>query len=273
MPELPEVEVVRQGLQQTVLGQRLSRVVIRNRALRWPIVAGLETRIAGLVLRQVRRRSKYLLLDLGEGTLIVHLGMSGSLQRVAPQAPVRNHDHVDLIFDRATLRYHDPRRFGAMLWHEHRVGDVLAHRLLACLGIEPFDVGFDGMHLKRGLAGRRVSIKQALLAGQVVVGVGNIYASESLFRAGIRPQTAAYRLSLQRCERLAQAIKQTLVLAIERGGSSLRDFVSSAGEPGHFQLEALVYGRAGQACRSCGEPIRRLVQQGRATYWCPRCQH
>lgn len=273
MPELPEVEVVRRGLHLTVAGRTLRAMRVRERRLRWPIPAGVEDWVAGRRLAGIERRGKYLVLDFGAGALIVHLGMSGTLRFLAQPEPPRAHDHVDLEFEHGLLRYHDPRRFGAMLWHPHADGDASGHPLLAGLGIEPFDPRFDGAWLHRGFAGTRVAIKQVLLAGHVVVGVGNIYASEALFRAGIRPQTAARRISPARCDRLAQAIRETLAQAIERGGSSLRDFVSSQGEQGYFQLEALVYGRDGQPCRRCGEPVRLLRQQQRATYWCARCQH
>jgi formamidopyrimidine-DNA glycosylase len=273
MPELPEVEVVRRGLRLTVAGRMLRVMRIRERRLRWPIPEGLEQRLAGRCLMDIHRRGKYLVLDFGEGALIIHLGMSGTLRFLAQPDTPGVHDHVDLEFDHGLLRYHDPRRFGAMLWHPSQAGAPETHFLLARLGIEPFDLEFDGGWLHRGFAGRRVSVKQALLAGRVVVGVGNIYASESLFRAGIRPQTLASRLSRPRCDRLALAIRETLAQAIGRGGSSLRDFVSSEGEQGHFQLQAMVYGRGGEPCRRCGQPVRLLRQQQRSTFWCARCQH
>lgn len=272
MPELPEVEVVRRGLDQTVVGQTVRTVSVRESRLRWPVPATLAERLRGARLLGTRRRGKYLLLAFADGWLIVHLGMSGTLRYLPVSEPVRAHDHVDLAFERGVLRYHDPRRFGAMLWHGREQGPVDAHPLLAALGVEPLEGGFDGATLYQGTRGRTGSIKQVLLAGHVVVGVGNIYASESLFRAGIRPGTAAGRLSRARCERLAQAIRETLAEAIGRGGSSLRDFVSSAGEQGYFQLDAFVYGRAGLPCRRCGTPIRLARHQQRATYYCPRCQ-
>jgi formamidopyrimidine-DNA glycosylase len=272
MPELPEVEIVRRGLQRTVAGRALRALTVRETRLRWPVDPELAVRLAGRRLLTVDRRGKYLLLDFGSGWLLVHLGMSGTLTFLRESPEPRRHDHVDLVFDHGLLRYHDPRRFGAMLWHDAQQGAVADHPLLAGLGIEPFDPRFDGRWLHEGSRGRQVAIKQLLLAGGLVVGVGNIYASESLFRAGIRPGTPAARISRPRCDRLAQAIRHTLALAIERGGSSLRDFVSSAGEQGHFQLDALVYGRNGQPCRVCGEPVRLLRQQGRSTFWCRRCQ-
>lgn len=272
MPELPEVEVVRRGLQSRLPGRPIRAVDVRAPALRWPLPDRLGERLAGRAPLAVERRGKYLLMRFEHGWLIVHLGMSGSLRFVdAPPAPGR-HDHVDFVFDDGVLRYHDPRRFGAVLWHPDAAGDVLGHPLLRALGVEPFSDAFDGDALYRGTRGRSVAIKSLLLAGKVVVGVGNIYASESLFRAGIRPSTPAHRLSRARCARLAESIRATLADAIERGGSTLRDFVATDGRRGYFQDHWLVYGRAGQPCRRCGAPVRAAVAQQRATYWCPRCQ-
>lgn len=273
MPELPEVEVVRRGLLGSVLGRRVQRAEVRDPRLRWPVPADLDARLRGRSLHAVERRGKYLLLRFSGGTLIVHLGMSGSLRFLAPPPPPpRRHDHVDLLFEHGVLRYHDPRRFGAMLWHPRAAGDPQGHPLLAGLGVEPFSPQFDGAYLHRATRGRKLAIKQLLLAGHAVVGVGNIYASESLFRARIRPSTSAGRLSAARCEALASAVRATLSDAIERGGSSLRDFVGSDGASGYFQLDCLVYGRAGQPCRACGSTVRVRHDQARATYWCPRCQ-
>lgn len=273
MPELPEVEVVRRGLQASVLGHTIRGAEVRVPKLRWPMPEELETRLLGARLRAVDRRGKYLLLRLDSGCLILHLGMSGTLRFSAQPGPPRRHDHLDLVFGHGVLRLRDPRRFGAVLWHPADAGDPADHPALAALGVEPLSGEFDGAVLYRETRGRRVAIKQLLLAGTLVVGVGNIYASESLFRAGILPGTPARRIGRERCERLALAIRATLSEAIERGGSSLRDFVGSDGESGHFQLDCLVYGRAGQPCRRCATPIRMRVQQQRATYWCPRCQH
>lgn len=272
MPELPEVEVVRRGLQARLPGAVVRRVEVRAPTLRWPIPETLPMQLHGRVPRAVERRGKYLLVRFDEGCLIVHLGMSGSLRFLERVPPAGRHDHVDLGFDAGVLRYHDPRRFGAILWHPASDGDVLAHPLLRALGVEPFSDAFDGALLHRQTRGRRVAVKQLLLAGRVVVGVGNIYASECLFRSGIRPSTPAHRLSRERCERLAEAIRSTLADAIARGGSTLRDFVGSDGSSGYFQLDCDVYGRAGQPCRRCTTPIRLRADQARATYWCPRCQ-
>ena len=272
MPELPEVEVVARGLRASVLGHTVVDAQMRVPRLRWPLPQGLSEQLAGQRLEAVERRGKYLLLHFANGSLIVHLGMSGSLRFMPAWEPPRNHDHVDLRFDHGWLRLHDPRRFGAVLWHGPAQGPMAGHPLLVKLGVEPLDDGFDGGVLHRGTRGRRVAIKQLLLAGQVVVGVGNIYASESLFRAGIRPTTAAARLSRRRCDRLADEIRATLSEAIERGGSTLRDFSGADGQSGYFQLDCLVYGRQGEPCRRCGAPIRMAHHQQRATYWCASCQ-
>ena len=272
MPELPEVEVVRRGLQASVLGRAVRRVEVRQPRLRWPIPDDLNLRLADATALAIERRSKYLLFRFPRGTLIVHLGMSGSLQfQTLPQPPGR-HDHVDLVFEHGVLRYCDPRRFGAMLWHDNEGEPLERHPLLARLGIEPFSDGFDAQHLYRATRGRTLSIKQLLLSGAAVVGVGNIYASESLFRARIRPSTPAGRLSRRRCAALVDAIRQTLAESIERGGSSLRDFVDSEGRSGYFQLDCLVYGRASQPCRHCATPIRLSRDQQRSTFWCSVCQ-
>jgi len=274
MPELPEVEIVRRGLESRVRGRRVRAVRVRQARLRWPVPDALDRYLTGAELRAVERRGKYLLFDFGLGTLLAHLGMSGNFRFLRDgciEAPGR-HDHVDLEFEHGTLRYRDPRRFGAMLWHPSTQGPVLAHPLLASLGAEPLSDAFDGALLHRATRSRGGAIKPVLLAGQIVVGVGNIYASESLFRAGIRPTTVAQRIAPARCERLASAIRETLNEAIERGGSTLRDFVSSDGAAGCYQTASLVYGRAGEPCRVCGTPVRMIRQQQRSTYWCPRCQ-
>lgn len=276
MPELPEVEVTRRALAPFVEGARVGTVVLRERRLRWPVPARLAAMLKGRRVLRLERRGKYLLWRFAHGTLISHLGMSGSW-RVHPGAapPPGAHDHVDIVVAgraRRVIRLTDPRRFGALLWHPARSGPPERHPLLSSLGVEPFDPRFDGDHLYRHTRGRRAAIKQVLLAGGTVVGVGNIYASESLFRAGIDPRVAAARLSRAACVRLAAAIRAVLAEAIEVGGSTLRDFVGADGSEGYFMLDARVYGRDGQPCRVCAAPIRRILQGQRATYFCPRCQ-
>jgi formamidopyrimidine-DNA glycosylase len=278
MPELPEVEVTRRALASEIEGGVVRALLVRDRRLRWPVPPALPRFVAGQKLLRLDRRGKYLLWRFERGTLISHLGMSGSwrVHRRAAPAP-GPHDHADLIMQRdnglRVLRFTDPRRFGALLWQGGGERGLLRNALLANLGIEPFDPRFDGAFLHQQLRRRHGPIKQALLGGRVVVGVGNIYASESLFEAGIDPRTPADRLSRPRCERLAQAIRAVLARAIDAGGSSLRDFIGADGRSGEFTLDAAVYERNGLVCHRCGvASVRRIVQSGRATYFCPRCQ-
>jgi formamidopyrimidine-DNA glycosylase len=268
MPELPEVEVTRRGISPQITGRAISAVVVREARLRWPVPASVNA-LPGSVVKSVVRRAKYLLIDCGEGHLIVHLGMSGSLRIVAADDEPGPHDRVDIAFGDRVLRLRDPRRFGAVLWAR---GDPNLHPLIEHLGIEPLSSAFRGTRLYELTRPHGSAIKNVLMDARRVVGVGNIYASESLYRAGIHPATRANRLSLARCEKLAAAIKQTLRDAIRAGGSSLRDFTGAAGEPGYFQQSYGVYGRAGEPCRSCGAPIRRIVQGQRSSFYCPRCQ-
>lgn len=268
MPELPEVEVTRRAIAPHIVGRRITAVTVRERRLRWPVPAALA-RARDRAVRAIRRRGKYLLLDCGAGHVIVHLGMSGSLRLVPVGAPPGRHEHVDIVFGERLLRLRDPRRFGAVLWTEVAPG---AHPLIVRLGVEPLSRAFDGARLHALARGRRASIKQLLMNARLVAGVGNIYASEALFRAGIRPTRRAGSLSRARCALLARAIKHTLRAAIRAGGSTLRDFVSGDGAPGAFQLRTWVYDRAGLPCRRCGAPIRRAVQGQRASFYCPRCQ-
>ena len=270
MPELPEVETTRRGVAPHVERQKVTAVRIYDRRLRWPVPRDLPRRLVGRVVDRVDRRSKYLLFRLGRDTLIVHFGMTGSL-RVYGAAPARRtHDHVDLEFaNGVVLRYHDPRRFGAMLWWPATAGE---HPLLASLGPEPFSRRFDAAYLFASTRGRSTAIKLALMDNRLVVGVGNIYANEALFRASIRPTRAANRVSRERLARLVVAVRETLAAAIAKGGSTLRDYVDSDGAPGYFQLEYNVYGRDGEPCRVCGRAIRTLRQGGRATYFCGNCQ-
>jgi len=268
MPELPEVETTCRGIAPHLTGRRICGITVREARLRWPVPKAV-TRLAGLTMRSVQRRAKYLLIDCGKGHLILHLGMSGSLRILPAGTPAGKHDHFDLEFDDKLLRLRDPRRFGAVLWTE---GPPSAHPLIASLGVEPLAGEFTGARLHALSRGRRVAIKLFLMNAHVVVGVGNIYASESLFLAGIHPSTRASRLSLKRCETLVAAIKQTLAASIEAGGSSLRDFVSSDGSAGYFQQNYWTYGRTGETCRRCGGSIRKSVMGQRSTFYCPGCQ-
>jgi formamidopyrimidine-DNA glycosylase len=270
MPELPEVETTRRGIEPHLAGRRVTAVTVREPRLRWPVPGDLAARLVGRTIRGVSRRAKYLLVDLGDGTLIIHLGMSGSLRLVDPAAPLRPHDHVDLELDSdRCLRLHDPRRFGAMLW---TADDPHRHPLLARLGPEPLSADFNEAYLFGSTRRRRVAIKQHLMNSHVVVGVGNIYASEALFLAGIRPGRAAGRLTRSECARLVQTMRQVLTEAIEQGGTTLRDFVREDGSHGYFGQHLRVYGRAGQACLSCETPVKQLMQGNRSSYYCPACQ-
>jgi formamidopyrimidine-DNA glycosylase len=270
MPELPEVETTRRGVAPRVTGRRIAAVTVYDRRLRWPVPEGLEQTLRGRLVDRVDRRSKYLLFRLGMDTLLVHLGMTGSLRVHTAPPPRAKHDHLDLVLDEGTvLRYHDPRRFGAVLWVP---GDGQDHPLLRDLGLEPFDPRFTAEYLWRATRGRRAAIKLALMDNGLVVGVGNIYANEALFRAGIRPTIPAGRLTRPRLARLVEAVKVVLTEAIAKGGSTLRDYVDSAGEPGYFQLDYHVYGRTGDPCRVCGTPIKLRRQGQRASFYCPACQ-
>jgi formamidopyrimidine-DNA glycosylase len=270
MPELPEVETTRRGLLPHMVGRRIGAMVVRNASLRWPVPADIPKRLRGETIRDIRRRAKYLLFDLGEGHLLVHLGMSGRLTLVPAGTPARKHDHVDIELDGGRmLRFTDPRRFGAVLWLE---SPAERHALLRDLGLEPLDRAFTGEALRALAKGRSVSIKQFLMNGRIVTGVGNIYASEALFHAGIAPGRSAGRVSAARFDRLAEAVRRTLARAIDAGGSTLRDFASAEGRPGYFQHRHAVYQREGKPCRVCKTPIRALRQGQRSTFYCPQCQ-
>ena len=269
MPELPEVEVARRGFVDRIAGARIEALRV-GKPLRWAL--GVEPgALVGRTVRTVRRRGKYLLIELDAGLLLLHLGMSGSLRFDAMLPAPGSHDHFDLVTSRGTLRLNDPRRFGAVV-HVEDEASPLAVKLLGGLGMEPLDDGFEFEAFHAGLQKRRSPIKQVLLAGEVVVGVGNIYASEALFLAGIRPTVSASRLSRPRVLRLHAAIKELLARAVERGGTTLRDFSNIDGQQGHFQLETTVYGRAGAPCRVCAAPIRQVRQGQRSTFFCPICQ-
>ena len=268
MPELPEVEVTRRGIEPRIRGRTIDSILVREPRLRWPVTEEVR-HLAGREVRAVNRRGKYLLLDCGDGHMILHLGMSGSLRLVRADAPPGKHDHVDLVFGDHALRLRDPRRFGAVLWTKAPVEE---HPLIRHLGVEPLSPALNAARLRALSRGSRVPVKPFLMDAHRIVGVGNIYASESLFLAGVHPRKLAGRLTAAECRRLAVAVKRTLRAAIRAGGSSLRDFVGSDGAPGYFQRRAWVYDRAGQACRRCRTPIRRIVQGQRASYYCPQCQ-
>jgi formamidopyrimidine-DNA glycosylase len=269
MPELPEVETTRHGIAPYLEGVRVSRVVVRERRLRWPIPEDLDVRLSGQRFVQVRRRAKYLLLQAESGTLISHLGMSGSLRLVPTGTPAERHAHVDIELESGlALRYTDPRRFGALLWS----ADPLNHELLRNLGPEPLTDDFSGVRLYQCSRGRHMAVKPFIMDNAVVVGVGNIYASEALFAAGIDPRREAGSISAARYARLAGEIKRILAYAIERGGTTLRDFVGGDGQPGYFQQELFVYGRGGEFCKRCGGSLREVRLGQRASVYCGKCQ-
>lgn len=270
MPELPEVETTRLGLLPYVRGRQILKVMVRDRRLRWPVPVDFAMRLKGCTVQEVSRRGKYLLWDCGAGHILSHLGMSGSLRLVSAIERAQKHDHVDIVLNTGiAIRYTDPRRFGAMLWIP---GRDIVHPLLDRLGPEPLAPEFNAAYLAKAARGRSVSIKEFVMNSRIVVGVGNIYASESLFVAGIHPKRAAGKVSPVRLERLVAAIKQTLAKAITAGGSSLRDYVQANGELGYFQVNAFVYERERQPCRICRTPIRAIRQGQRSTYFCPACQ-
>lgn len=270
MPELPEVETTRRGLAPHVRGRRIRALELYERRLRWPVAAGLPAKLAAQRILSTGRRGKYLLLKLESGALIVHLGMSGNLRLVRAGSARVPHDHFDLVLDSSTaVRFNDPRRFGSLLYVR---GDPLAHRLLAHLGPEPFSRGFDAAYLWRITRGRRVAVKQLLMNSRLVVGVGNIYASEALFRARIRPQRAARSLTHAEVARLVRAVRAVLRSAIRAGGTTLRDYLRTDGSPGYFRQRLYVYERGGKPCRRCGKPVRAITQGQRSTYYCAACQ-
>jgi len=270
MPELPEVETTRRAIERHLRGRRVSAVRVRDRRLRRPVPRQLERELPGQVIEVVERRGKYLLLRTAAGTVLIHLGMSGSLRIVAPELPAQKHDHVDIVCAGGIcLRLRDPRRFGVVLWVK---GDPRRHALLRGVGPEPLGAGFGGACLHAAAHGRRTAVKPFIMDAGVVAGVGNIYANEALFRAGIDPRRAAGRVSAARYERLAAAIRAVLKEAIAQGGTTLRDFYHGAGEPGYFRARLAVYDRAGEPCVRCGRAIRGIRLGQRATYYCPHCQ-
>ena len=276
MPELPEVEVTRRGVAPHLEGRIVEQVVFRREGLRWPFPAHLTESLVGQRITSVGRRGKYLLIGFDSGILIVHLGMSGHLRVLPPGIELKKHDHFDLVVregeQRHVLRLHDPRRFGAVLWHAHDDGDIEQHILLRSLGVEPLEDSFSAELLYKETRKRSAPIKQVLLAGDIVVGVGNIYACESLFKAGISPKTPASRISRARYEKLAAAIRDILAAAIVQGGSTLKDFIAVNGQSGYFQQTYFVYDRAGVPCRNCGAPVRQIKQGQRSTFYCATCQ-
>jgi formamidopyrimidine-DNA glycosylase len=270
MPELPEVETTRRGIAPLVEGRTITDVVVRERRLRWPVPRGLAKKLISQTIHRVSRRAKYLLFTLDHGTLIIHLGMSGRLSIVNPDQAAAKHDHVDLVLDQETvLRFNDPRRFGAILWTPD---DPESHKLLRQLGPEPLSDEFNGAYLYNKTRGRKRRIRDVLLDSHVVAGIGNIYANEALFLAGIDPRRAAGRISRPRIERLVAAIVKVLNAAIRAGGTTLRDFRGGDGRPGYFQQALAVYGRAGEPCPQCGKPLASEQLGGRSLFFCRQCQ-
>jgi len=270
MPELPEVETTRRGIAPHVLGQTISAAMVRDARLRWPVPENLANTLVGQTVQRVVRRGKYLLLASADGTLLVHLGMSGSLRVIDAGLTAGKHDHLDIVFAGGkALRLNDPRRFGAVLWV---TGDAAAHPLLKDLGPEPLSAGFDGKWLCSRSKNRKIAVKPFIMDSRVVVGVGNIYANEALFMAGILPSRMAGKISLARYQRLAEAIREVLQQAIGQGGTTLRDFVNEAGKPGYFQQQLKVYGRAGLPCVGCGQALTEIRLGNRSTVFCKVCQ-
>jgi len=276
MPELPEVEVTRLGIAPHLQGQKLSAVKVLDGRLRWPVPSNLPKILPGQKVHSMDRRGKYLLIEMDMGHLLIHLGMTGTLRVLPCSEPLKTHDRVTFEFGKFSLRLHDPRKFGAVLWHPKTKGALDKHVLLQKLGVEPFSSEFAGelgaAILYQASRKRSIAVKQFLLAGQAVVGVGNIYCSESLFMAGIHPAKAAGKLTRLQCVRLAEAVRIILKKAIDAGGSSLKDFVNSEGDPGHFMVQTKVYDRKGLPCKVCKTPITQIVQGQRSTYFCPQCQ-
>lgn len=274
MPELPEVETTRRGIEPYLVTQTVTKLHLRERRMRWPVedtVLALE----GKTITSVRRRAKYILIESSAGTLILHLGMSGSLRICPQETELRKHDHFIAQLDSGShleMRLHDPRRFGAVLWHDQSDGDIQLHPLLKNLGPEPLSDAFTPASLIESSRGRKTSIKQHVMNNHVVVGAGNIYACEALFRSGIHPTRQAGKVSAARLEKLTENIRAVLTEAIKQGGTTLRDFVNEQGNPGYFKQRLNVYGREGEPCRDCGSTIKRIVISNRSTFYCPKCQ-
>lgn len=272
MPELPEVEVTRLGLLKRIKGKTCTGVTVRERRFRKEVPENFGALLKGRRLLDIHRRGKYLLWEFDKGALLSHLGMSGVLRVYdCPGPAIEKHDHIDISFGDVVVRYHDPRRFGFITWKES-LAELYKMNELSKLGVEPLEEEFTAKYLKSALSKCQLSIKEALLSGKFVVGVGNIYCSESLFRAGINPQTEAGKVSLKRLEKLVDSIKDVLTESIAQGGSTLKDFVSAEGKSGYFTINAFVYGRSGQPCKKCGTKIKKIIQGQRTTYYCPNCQ-
>ena len=269
MPELPEVETTRRGIAPHITGRTVTRVIVRNPNLRWPVSRRLVQELAGQVIQAVRRRGKYLLLQTDAGTAILHLGMSGSLRLIDAGTPAGRHDHVDIVFAARALRLTDPRRFGSLHWTRRPPAE---HLLLRDLGPEPLGTDFSGDYLYQRSRDRKVAIKQFIMNSRIVAGIGNIYACEALYMAGIHPQRAAGRISKKKYTLLAEVIREVLTDSIAQGGTTLRDFVNGDGKPGYFTLHLNVYGKSGEPCISCRVPIREIRQGQRSTFYCPKCQ-
>ncbi len=273
MPELPEVETTRKGIQPKVAQQTITAFVIRDGRLRWPVEKHLQKTLPGLVVLSVERRGKYILLNTRKGSLLIHLGMSGNLRIVPIDTEVQKHDHIDIGFANGyLLRLNDPRRFGSVLWHDAKLGPVEGHKLLAKLAPEPLTDNFNGAYFYAKSAHRKVAIKSLVMNSQVVVGAGNIYANEALFMSCIHPQTQANLLTRNQCDLLVRNIKSVLIAAIEQGGTTLKDFLSPDGKPGYFVQQLNVYGQDGQACPKCQRPIEKIMINQRASFYCPKCQ-
>lgn len=270
MPELPEVETTRRGIEPHISGKIISKIIIRQRSLRWPIPSKIKTILPGLKVDSVTRRAKYLLLSTSAGTLIIHLGMSGSMRVIDAKKPTKKHDHVDIILENGKcLRYNDPRRFGCMLWEEH---DPMKHQLLIKLGPEPLETTFSNKYLHDQAKNKKVNIKQLIMNSHIVVGVGNIYANEALFAAKIHPLQPANQLTLDQSNLLVKAIKKILRAAIKQGGTTLKDFTQTDGKPGYFRHQLKIYGRAGEKCHECDVILEKLLINQRNTTYCPNCQ-
>lgn len=268
MPELPEVEITRRGIAPYIANRTVQDLQVRNPHLRWRVPRRLSDYLVGHRIESVTRRAKYLLLNTCSGTVLIHLGMSGSLRVLKPGTPPHPHDHVDFVFRRSCLRFRDPRRFGCILWSHH----PMQHRLLENLGPEPLTNEFDGDYLYQTARQRPGAVKSLLMNAHVVSGIGNIYANEALFAAGIHPQRAANRVSVKRYRSLAHKTKRILTDAIQAGGTTLKDFQRADGQPGYFRHALKIYGREGEPCPRCHSSIRRKVMQGRSSFYCPRCQ-